>query len=152
MATSASICRTTSSASSNRPCVIRYRGLSGRFLRMNRTHTARIAPIAKQMRQPTAGFTLVGSSRYSDAAEPIAVPIHHEPLMARSVQPRLRAGISSSIAELIAAYSPPMPMPVMKRKNTNDSKLNENAVVIVQTRYQPSENMKSRLRPSRSVA
>jgi hypothetical protein len=27
----------------------------------------------------------------------------------------LRAGISSSIAELIAAYSPPIPMPVTNR-------------------------------------
>ena len=29
--------------------------------------------------------------------------------MIRSTRPRARAGISSSIAELIAAYSPPMP-------------------------------------------
>src|SRR5947209_15584667 len=119
---------------------------------MNSTANARIAPMKKQIRQPMVASTLVGSSRYSDAAEPIAVPTHQEPLMARSVQPRRRAGISSSIAELMAAYSPPMPMPVMNRKNTNDSKLNENAVAIVQTRYHPSENMKSLLRPSRSVA
>ena len=32
-----------------------------------------------------------------------------------STRPRNRAGISSSIAELIAAYSPPMPMPAMNR-------------------------------------
>ena len=35
--------------------------------------------------------------------------------MIRSTRPRTRAGISSSIAELIAAYSPPMPAPVKKR-------------------------------------
>ena len=32
-----------------------------------------------------------------------------------STRPRNRAGISSSIAELMAAYSPPMPMPAMNR-------------------------------------
>jgi hypothetical protein len=36
--------------------------------------------------------------------------------MMRSTRPRTRAGISSSIAELIAAYSPPMPAPVKKRQ------------------------------------
>ena len=36
--------------------------------------------------------------------------------MIRSTRPRTRAGISSSIAELIAAYSPPMPAPVKKRQ------------------------------------
>ena len=35
--------------------------------------------------------------------------------MIRSTRPRTRAGISSSIAELIAAYSPPIPAPVKKR-------------------------------------
>ena len=34
----------------------------------------------------------------------------------RSTRPRTRAGISSSMAELIAAYSPPMPAPVSARK------------------------------------
>ena len=32
-----------------------------------------------------------------------------------STRPRKRDGISSSIAELIAAYSPPMPIPAMIR-------------------------------------
>ena len=36
--------------------------------------------------------------------------------MAMSMRPRYLAGISSSIAELIAAYSPPMPAPVMARQ------------------------------------
>ena len=35
--------------------------------------------------------------------------------MIRSTRPLTRAGISSSIAELMAAYSPPMPAPVKKR-------------------------------------
>src|SRR3954447_22417017 len=43
--------------------------------------------------------------------------------MARSTQPRLRAGMSSSMAELIALYSPPMPRPVRKRKAQNDAAL-----------------------------
>ena len=54
--------------------------------------------------------------------------------MIRSTVPRTRAGISSSIAELIAAYSPPMPAPVKKRqiaKNRNDP---ENAVATVAAR------------------
>jgi hypothetical protein len=32
-----------------------------------------------------------------------------------SVRPRYRAGIISSIAEFTAAYSPPIPLPAMKR-------------------------------------
>jgi hypothetical protein len=32
-----------------------------------------------------------------------------------STRPRYRAGMSSSIAELIAAYSPPMLVPAMNR-------------------------------------
>ena len=38
-----------------------------------------------------------------------------------SMRPRCEAGISSSIAELIALYSPPMPMPVMKRHAKNQA-------------------------------
>ena len=37
--------------------------------------------------------------------------------MTRSVQPRTRAGTSSWMVELIAAYSPPMPAPVRKRNS-----------------------------------
>jgi hypothetical protein len=33
-----------------------------------------------------------------------------------STRPRYFEGMISSIAELIAVYSPPMPMPAMKRK------------------------------------
>ena len=35
----------------------------------------------------------------------------------RSTRPRTRAGINSSIAELIAAYSPPIPAPVSARND-----------------------------------
>ena len=45
-------------------------------------------------------------------------PSQYVPLIARSVCPRYGAGISSSMAELIAAYSPPMPAPAKNRKNT----------------------------------
>src|ERR1700743_1460876 len=36
--------------------------------------------------------------------------------MIRSTRPHTRAGISSSMAELIAAYSPPIPAPVRERQ------------------------------------
>ncbi len=51
--------------------------------------------------------------------------------MARSTRPRARAGISSSIAELIAAYSPPMPIPVMNRHAKKYQGANANAVATV---------------------
>ena len=56
------------------------------------------------------------SSRKIAATAPAAAPSQYEPLMMRSTRPRTRAGISSSMAELIAAYSPPMPAPVRKRQ------------------------------------
>ena len=46
----------------------------------------------------------------------------------RSTRPRTRAGMSSSIAELMAAYSPPMPAPVKKRQTKNHIGFFENAV------------------------
>ena len=51
-----------------------------------------------------------------------------------STWPRLRAGISSSIAELIAAYSPPMPAPVKKRQRKKYQGANANAVATVASR------------------
>ena len=65
---------------------------------------------------------------------PKAAPSQKLPLTARSTQPRTRAGMSSSIAELIAAYSPPMPKPVRKRKSANQAKLPANAVPTVASR------------------
>ncbi len=42
-------------------------------------------------------------------------PAQYVPLTAMSTRPRNLAGIISSIAELIAAYSPPMPIPAIIR-------------------------------------
>ena len=53
--------------------------------------------------------------------------------MIRSTRPRTRAGISSSIAELIAAYSPPIPAPVKKRAAKKYQAVNEKAVATVAT-------------------
>ena len=75
-----------------------------------------------------------GSSRTIDPAAPIAAPIQKLPLMTRSVQPRTRAGTSSWIAELMAVYSPPMPVPVKKRNSTKLQKLHEQAVAAVAIR------------------
>ena len=54
--------------------------------------------------------------------------------MIRSTVPRTRAGMSSSMAELIAAYSPPMPAPVKKRHTANHKNEPEKAVATVATR------------------
>ena len=54
--------------------------------------------------------------------------------MMRSIRPRTRAGMSSSMAELTAAYSPPMPAPVRKRTRKKYQAENENAVATVATR------------------
>ena len=72
--------------------------------------------------------------------------------MIRSTRPRTRAGISSSMAELMAAYSPPMPAPVKKRQTKNIAALEVNAVATVATRYSSRVAMNSFLRPKRSVS
>ena len=54
--------------------------------------------------------------------------------MIRSTRPRTRAGISSSITELMAAYSPPIPAPVKKRQTKKNAALEENAVATVASR------------------
>ena len=71
---------------------------------------------AASRRRPGTGCR---SAARIDSAAPIAVPSQNEPLMMRSTVPRTRAGISSSMAELIAAYSPPMPAPVKNRQIAN---------------------------------
>ena len=53
--------------------------------------------------------------------------------MIRSTRPRSRAGISSSIAELIAAYSPPIPIPVRKRQAKKYQAVQERPVATVAT-------------------
>ena len=65
---------------------------------------------------------------------PKAAPAQYVPLMTMSIRPRCRAGISSSIAELIAAYSPPMPKPVRNRNRKNHQGANDRAVSAVATR------------------
>src|SRR5436190_17133101 len=68
------------------PWVMSHRGLSGTYRRSNRMPRPSMPPSQKL------------------------------PLTIRSMRPRKLAGISSSMAELIAAYSPPMPNPVTARK------------------------------------
>ena len=67
-------------------------------------------------------------------AAPKAAPIQKLPLTARSTQPRTLAGMSSSIAELIAAYSPPMPKPGEEAERCEPAKLPANAVPTVARR------------------
>jgi hypothetical protein len=55
-------------------------------------------------------------------------------LIATSTRPRLRAGISSSMALLIAEYSPPMPIPVSARQTKKNHGANANAVATVAAR------------------
>jgi hypothetical protein len=74
------------------------------------------------------------SSSTIESNAPAAVPSQKEPLMIRSTVPRTRAGISSSIAELIAAYSPPMPAPVKKRQSPKSRNDDVKAVATVATR------------------
>ena len=84
-------------------------------------------PKMKASRQPHSGGRMRGSSTSRDPAAPIAAPIQKLPLITRSVKPRLRAGISSWMAALTAAYSPPIPAPVRKRNSAKDQKLNDSA-------------------------
>ena len=61
----------------------------------------------------------------------MAAPTQNDPLMIRSTRPRALAGMSSSIAELIAAYSPPIPAPVKKRIARNHHGVHATAVSTV---------------------
>ena len=72
--------------------------------------------------------------------------------MIRSIRPRARAGISSSIAELIAAYSPPIPAPVKNRAVRNQIGEVAKAVATVASRYSDRVIRNRRLRPNRSVS
>ena len=110
-----SMSRTIRSPSSSRPWMNSQRGLSGTLRRTIRMPTARIAPSPKASRQPHSWLITVGSSSGMVSSAPPAAPTQNEPLMAMSTRPRYFAGISSSMAELIAAYSPPMPAPVRNR-------------------------------------
>ena len=67
------------------------------------------------------------------SSEPRAAPTQKDPLIATSTRPRYALGISSSMAELIAAYSPPMPAPVKNRAMKYQSGLGAKAVATVAT-------------------
>src|SRR5436309_12944209 len=107
------------------------RGLSGTELRRKIIMIPSTAPMPNASRQPMEMGTMPVSSKAIVAAEPMAAPIQKLPLMMRSTRPRTRAGINSSIAELMAAYSPPMPAPVSARKMAYDQKFHDNAVSAV---------------------
>lgn len=105
----------------------------------------------KAARQPQSGGSHPGCSSTTAPNAPIAAPSQKLPLIARSVRPRKRAGISSWIAELIAAYSPPIPAPVSARKAAKLQKSQDSAVAAVAARYSPKVTMNSLRRPNRSV-
>ena len=79
--------------------------------------------MTKATRQPQAGENIPESSKTTAPAAPAAAPTQKLPLTARSMRPRSRAGMNSWMAELIAAYSPPIPAPVRKRSAANDKKV-----------------------------
>jgi hypothetical protein len=87
----------------------------GTLRRTSRIVRPRTAPTPKARRHPRSAAKIEVSRKSSAAAAPAAEPTQHEPLIMRSTRPRTRAGISSSIAELIGEYSPPMPAPVTNR-------------------------------------
>ena len=62
---------------------------------------------------------------------PSIAPNQYVPLIARSTQPRWADGMSSSIVELIAEYSPPIASPVAKRQMVKLQTSHENAVASV---------------------
>jgi hypothetical protein len=94
---------------------------------------ARTAPMPKATRHPMSGGRKPGCSRITAPTAPAPAPIQKLPLTIRSVRPRWRAGIHSWIAELIAAYSPPMPAPVRNRQRENSAKSLVSAVAPVAT-------------------
>ncbi len=120
---------------------------------MKKTTSASAAPIRNAPRQPWSGSITAGSSSTMEPNAPSAAPIQNEPLMTRSVQPRTRAGTSSWMVELIAAYSPPMPAPVMKRKSRKAPEIPRERRRGGGERDRRVSVMKnSFLRPSRSVS
>ena len=106
--TPCSMSPTIASASASRPWMNSQRGLSGTCRRTSKTARARMTPRAKPRRQPISFGSHAVFSRARDAADPAADPTQYEPLTTRLTRPRARGGISSSMAELIAAYSPPI--------------------------------------------
>ena len=83
--------------------------------------------------------------------EPRITPIQKVEPMTRLAVPRTRAGISSSMAEVIAVYSPPMPAPVSTRHSVKVARFQENAVAAVEQTYSDRVQKKSLLRPYTSA-
>src|SRR5579875_745607 len=110
------------------------RGLSGTLRRTTRTANPKMAPMPNEIRHPMPIGKMDVFKKSSAAAAPNADPSQNEPLIAKSTRPRTRAGISSSIAELIAAYSPPMPAPAKNLAAKKYHGANENAVAAVAAR------------------
>ena len=129
-----SMSRTIRSPSSSRPWMNSQRGLSGTFFRTNQMPMPSTAPRPKVM--PTDFGVDEGRVQQRDGEQrPRARrPPRTEPLIAMSIRPRYWAGMSSSMAELMAAYSPPMPAPVMARQAKYHVRFIENAVSTVPTR------------------
>ena len=88
-------------------------GLSGSGLPTRITTTAGTGPITNARRQPTSGAKALRKT--SETNEPRMAPAQYVPLIQMSTRPRYLDGIISSIAELIAAYWPPIPIPAMNR-------------------------------------
>src|ERR1700722_18889440 len=114
--------------------------------------TARAGPTRNASRQPRTGPTTLRNS--SETSVPMIDPAQYVPLTARSTRPRYFAGIISSMAELMAAYSPPIPMPAMTRvpyrKRNHIPPAGVIAVSPLPTRYTPSVIMNRLRRPSLS--
>src|SRR4029453_1279401 len=97
------------SASATRPWVSSHRGPSGRVRATTMTTSASTGPIRKASRQPR--LTAKAFRRIREANEPRIAPARYDPLIQMPTRPRYLDGIISSIAELMAAYWPPIPMP-----------------------------------------
>src|SRR5215831_12610929 len=110
------------------------RGLSGIHVLGKKMTRPSADPMRNASRQPISGSRRVGSRTTIDTAAPSAPPIQNEPLMARSVQPRYRAGIISCIVELTALYSPPIPAPVRNRNRQKLARFQLKAVAVVDTK------------------
>ncbi len=111
-----------------------HRGLSGSVRRTNHTTAPSAGPISRAIRQPRLTPTRDGSSRKMPMNAAIAAPPQYVPFTRMSARPRFFDGMSSSMAELIAAYSPPMPMPAMNRHTSIQIRFIENAATPLATR------------------
>jgi len=91
-------------------------------------------PELKATRQPRCWPKRRGERKAEETTEPRMMPAQKVALIQRSTRPRSRAGTSSSTAELMAAYSPPMPAPVRTRKRVKLARFQERPVAAVAQR------------------